>query len=199
MTVHENLEQGTYEWLMARIGKVSGSKVKNIMGARGLGKSAETYALELIGEELTGEPTQVPTNFAMEWGTEHEPEAREIYETAKGVEVLEVGGIESGRVWFSPDGLVSDDGIIEIKCPQPKQYLKILMSDQVLPDYVDQLDFGMMVTGCKYCDFIAYQPQFPDDKSFKVIRYLRDEKRIEHMKERILEFYELVDNIKNKL
>ena len=199
MIVHTELLQGSPDWLKARLGKISASKVSSIMGKRGFGKTGETYAVELTTELILQEPTFVPVNFAMEFGVENEPFAREIYEDNRDVKVQEVGGIEKGGLWFSPDGLVGEDGIIEIKCPQPSQHMRNLLSDTVLPQYTDQIQFGLMVSGRKWCDFISFNPNFPDQLKAKVIRVETDYEHQTIMSNNIEKFKVLLSQFKNKL
>jgi putative phage-type endonuclease len=199
MIVHTELLQGSPDWLKARLGKISASKVSSIMGKRGFGKTGETYAVELTTELILQEPTFVPVSFAMEFGTENEPFAREIYEDNRGVKVEEVGGIEKDGLWFSPDGLVGEDGIIEIKCPQPSQHMRNLLSDTVLAQYTDQIQFGLMVTGRKWCDFISFNPNFPDQLKAKVIRVENDYEHQTRMSNNIDKFKILLSQFKNKL
>ena len=199
MIVHTELLQGSPDWLKARLGKISASKVSSIMGKRGFGKMGETYAIELITELILQQPTNIPVTFAMEWGTEYEPIAREIYEDKRKVTVEEVGGIEKDGLWFSPDGLVGEDGIIEIKCPQPSQHMRNLLSDVVLPQYIDQIQFGLMVSGRKWCDFISFNPDFPDKFKPKVIRVENDWEHQTRMSNNIEKFKVLLSQFKNKL
>jgi putative phage-type endonuclease len=199
MTIYYELTQGTAEWLQLKSGKISASRVEPLMAVRGLGEAAKTYAVELTAEVLLDQPTFVPITFAMEHGSEYEPYAREIYENNRSVSVQQVGGIEHDGLWFSPDGLVDDDGLIEIKCPQPKQHLMILLSDDIDKRYIAQMQFGMMVSDRKWCDFVSFHPDFPDHLKVKVIRVERDEKYISLMRERIAEFKELLISINDKL
>jgi len=184
--IHKELIQGSNEWLMARLGKISASNIKPLMAARGLGEGAKTYALELIAEELTGEPKHLFINDAMQFGIDNEPLAREIYEQHLG-EVVQVGGIEVDGLWYSPDGLVGDDGLIEIKCPQPTQHLRNLLGDGS-GEYEGQIQFGLMVSDRSWCDFISFNPNFPDDKAFKITRVERDQEYISLLRERIEQF-----------
>lgn len=200
MKIHEDLLQGSFDWEQLRLGKLSASRVSPLMAAKGLGKGARTLAITMIAEEMTGEPMDVPNTWAMERGVQLEPEARNIYKNHfPDKKIIEVGGIENDKLWYSPDGLVGADGLIEIKCPLAKQYIEILLSKTVLPEYKDQLQFGLMVSGRKWIDFVAFNPDFPADKAIKVIRVERDEKYIALMQERIEEFNVLINNLKSNL
>jgi len=198
--IHSNLIQGSAEWLQARLGKITASSSQSLMAAKGLGKGAETYALELIAEIITEEPKYVPVTWQMEHGHEYEPVAREIYELNRNVTVKQVGGIQyDDSIWYSPDGLVGDDGLIEIKCPQPLQHLRILTHDGLMDEYYHQIQFGLYASGRAWCDWISYQPNFPDDKSFKVIRVERDEDYIRLLDKRIQEFKGMMKSLMDKI
>ena len=198
--IHSNLIQGSAEWLQARLGKITASSSQSLMAAKGLGKGAETYALELIAEIITEEPKYVPVTWQMEHGHEYEPVAREIYELNRNVTVKQVGGIQyDDSMWYSPDGLVGDDGLIEIKCPQPLQHLRILTHEGLMDEYYHQIQFGLYASGRAWCDWISYQPNFPDDKSFKVIRVERDEDYIRLLDKRIQEFKGMMKSLMDKI
>ena len=197
---HSNLIQGSAEWLQARLGKITASQSQSLMAAKGLGKGAETYALELIAEIITEEPKYVPVTWQMEHGHEYEPVAREIYELNRNVTVKQVGGIQyDDSMWYSPDGLVGDDGLIEIKCPQPLQHLRILTHEGLMDEYYHQIQFGLYASGRAWCDWISYQPNFPDDKSYKEIRVDRDEDYIRLLDERIQEFKGMMKSLVDKI
>jgi len=198
--IHSNLIQGSAEWLQARLGKITASQSQSLMAAKGLGKGAETYALELIAEIITEEPKYVPVTWQMEHGHEYEPVAREIYELNRKVKVRQVGGIQyDDSMWYSPDGLVGDDGLIEIKCPQPLQHLRILTHEGLMDEYYHQIQFGLYASGRAWCDWISYQPNFPDDKSYKEIRVDRDEDYIRLLDERIQEFKGMMKSLVDKI
>ena len=198
--IHSNLIQGSAEWLQARLGKITASQSQSLMAAKGLGKGAETYALELIAEIITEEPKYVPVTWQMEHGHEYEPVAREIYELNRKIKVKQVGGIQyDDSMWYSPDGLVGSKGLIEIKCPQPLQHLRILTHEGLMEEYYHQIQFGLYASGRAWCDWISYQPNFPDDKSFKVIRVDRDEDYIRLLDKRILEFKGMMKSLMDKI
>jgi len=223
MIIHKDLIQGSPEWLKARLGKVSASnsarigeykeaqyyadstvnQKKGIAGclkySGGWSDGAKTYSLELVAETILQIPTFVPVNFAMEFGTANEPYAREIYETSRGITVEEVGGIEKDGIWYSPDGLVGVDGLIEIKCPQAVQHLKNLLSNTVEEKYIRQLQFGLMVTGRKWVDFISFNPNFPDHLASKVIRVYPDFEYQANMMKNINLFKQYLIELKYKL
>jgi len=198
--IHSNLIQGSAEWLQSRLGKITASQSQSLMAAKGLGKGAETYALELIAEIITEEPKYVPVTWQMEHGHEYEPVAREIYELNRKIKVKQVGGIQyDDSMWYSPDGLVGSKGLIEIKCPQPLQHLRILTHEGLMDEYYHQIQFGLYASGRAWCDWISYQPNFPDDKSFKVIRVERDEDYIRLLDKRVQEFRGMMKSLMDKI
>lgn len=133
MRIIKEMEQGSDEWHQLRLGKVTASKMSDVL-SKGRGtapsKSAETYMMELLAERLTGEAKPFFENDAMRWGTETEPQARFMYELKSGNTVEEVAFIELNEfVGVSPDGLVGDDGMIEIKCPTTITQIKRALTD----------------------------------------------------------------------
>ena len=199
MIIHKELIQRSEDWLKLKCGKISASKVSAIMGARGIGKTGRTYALELLAQRLVGEEEPQYVTDAMQTGIELEPVARDIYERHTHTTVVEVGGIEADGLWYSPDGLIGDLGLLEIKCPQRKQHVNNLLSDEVDPQYIAQLQFGLMVTGRKFIDFVSFNPDFDNDHAMKIITVARDKQYIRIMNDRIIEFNVLLDAMEGKL
>jgi len=164
MNIIESCEQGSAEWLSMRLGKVTASRVKDVL-SKGRGsapsKTAESYMMELIADVLTGEPKPFFENDAMRWGTETEPQARSMYEVNNNfVTVKEVAFVEhNNQIGISPDGLVGDDGLLEIKCPNTTTQLKRALSDDYSADYKAQIQMQLWVTERKWCDFVSFDPR----------------------------------------
>lgn len=161
-----DMEQGTSEWFAARLGIPTASEAGKIITAGGKKSTqAGMYANKLIAEWLSGEPcTFNPTEW-IERGKAMEEQARAFYEFQQDIEVYQVGfcyGDES-RMWgCSPDGLIADDGMIEIKCPSPWYHVEYLLGGDKMPStYVPQVQFSLMVTGREWCDFISYHDELP--------------------------------------
>lgn len=201
MIIHKILKQRSDQWFSEKAGKISSSRVKPIMSGKSLGTGAQTYAVELIAEKLL---TIMPDNFvtfAMQQGIDNEPYIRDTYIESRKIEVTEVGGVENNEktCWFSPDGLIFEkkiiEGFIEIKSPQPKQHMINLLSKEIDSIYVPQIQFGFLITGARYCDFISYNPLFKEGLQFKVIRVLPDFKYITEMEKRINSFLFLMEKI----
>ena len=158
-----NCEQGSQEWLQARLGVPSASRFNVIVTTKGEpSKSAKAYINELVAEKITGEKTAFKVTDAMQHGTDTEDEARRFYEFAEGVEVDQVGfGIHYlGNFGCSPDGLVGNDGGLEIKCPQPKKIIEYLEKPaSAITAYYQQIQGCMLVTQRNWWDLLIYHPK----------------------------------------
>jgi len=196
-----NLEQGSQEWLLARCGKVTASRVADIIAKTKSGYSASrgNYMAELVCERLTGVPTDTFKSAAMEWGTAQEPHARAAYEAAGGVLVEEVGFVPHPSIpdtGASPDGLVKDNGLIEIKCPNTATHIETLLSGKVPDRYNTQMQWQMACTGRVWCDFVSYDPRMPENMRLFLVRVFRDQSAILAMETEVLTFiHELTDKV----
>ena len=188
------MKQRTDEWFAARLGKVTASRINDVIAktAKGAYTSArQSYMDELVAERLTGVVANKFVNAAMQWGTEMEPRAREFYQMKTGLFVEEVGFVphyslpHSGA---SPDGYVSDDGLIEIKCLTTPNHLDILVSDAVPEKYFGQIHWQMACTGRLWTDFVSYDPRLSDDLCMSRIRVSRDEGAIDSITEEVRKF-----------
>jgi putative phage-type endonuclease len=159
--------QGTPEWHFQRLGKVTASRVADVIAKTktGYSTSRENYMAQLICERLTGTPTESFTNAAMQWGTDTEPKARVAYESKTFTSVTEVAMISHPSIpntGASPDGLIGDDGLIEIKCPNTATHIDTVLSDKVPSKYITQMQWQMACTQRKWCDFVSFDPRMPD-------------------------------------
>ena len=171
--------QGSPEWFAARCGKVTASRVADVIAKTKSGYSASraNYAAELIAERLTGVTAPSFTNDAMRWGTETEPQARSAYAKAHNLEVIETGFINHPEIidaGASPDGLVGDRGLVEIKCPNTATHLDTLLSGSIPAKYITQMHWQMACTGREWCDFVSYDPRLPGEMALFVKRVERD-------------------------
>jgi putative phage-type endonuclease len=171
--------QGSPEWFAMRCGKVTASRVADVIAKTktGWGASRANYAAELIAERLTGCTAPGFTNAAMQWGTETEPLARAAYEKRTGVTVEEIGFVDHPEIansGASPDGLIGDDGMLEIKCPNTATHLDTLLSEMVPAKYVTQMMWQMACTGRAWCDFVSFDPRLPAEMSLFIRRVPRD-------------------------
>ena len=197
------IEQGTPEWHQLRLGKVTASRVSDVMAKIKTGESAsrKNYRAELVVQRLTGLPSESFTNAAMEWGTATEPMARIAYEIEKEVLVEQVGFIEHPTIAMfgcSPDGLVHD-GMIEIKCPNSATHIEYLTDNKAPAKYINQMQCQMAVTGKKWCDFVSFDPRLPEDLQLFVVRVERDQKYIDSMEVEVVEFLTEVEGMVNQL
>jgi len=161
------MEQQTNEWFTARLGKVTASRVADVIAKTktGYSTSRDNYMAQLICERLTGQKGESFTNAAMEWGTQTEPLARSAYENARSLLVKEVGFINHPRIEMSgasPDGLVADDGLVEIKCPNTATHIDTLLSGKVPTKYITQMQWQMLCCQRKWCDFVSFDNRLPE-------------------------------------
>lgn len=186
--------QGSEGWHAARAGRVTASRISDLMAKTktGWGASRANYMAELVAERLTGTVSDGGfTNAAMKWGTEVEPEARSAYQFFADVEVSEVGFVihptieESGA---SPDGLVGADGNLELKCPQTATHIETLLTATIPDKYIKQMQWQMACTGRAWCDFASYDPRLPARMQLFVKRVPRDDAMIAELETAVREF-----------
>jgi len=190
--------QRSDEWFKARLGKVTASSVYKIFV--GGGKTREAYANELAKERVTGERIMFNPTPAMQRGTDTEPLARCQYEVLNNVWVIETGLVDHPKIKSlaaSPDGLVGDDGLLEIKCPGTKQHLKTYETGEIKTCYMYQMMLQLACTDRKWCDFMSYDPRIENDT--KIIRVYRNSKKESEMIAGIKEFLQLVSQKENEM
>jgi putative phage-type endonuclease len=173
-------DQGTPEWLAERAGRVTASAIGNVLMAKSTA-GYQNYLAQLICERLTGQPVETFKSDAMQYGTETEAQARAFYELESGNDVTECGFIpHPSLIWAgaSPDGLIGDLGLVEIKCPQPAKHIKNLMGGTIDKAYSLQMQWQMECTGREWCDFVSFNPSFPDHLQIHIQRVERDAETI---------------------
>lgn len=190
--------QGSVEWQQARAGKVSASRIADVMARTktGYGAARRHYLDKLVAERVTGKPMAQRAVMSLERRLEMEPEARIAYEFYSDNTVVEVGFIEHPTIphaGASPDGLIADDGGLEIKCCDSTTHLEILTTGIVDKGYVQQCDFGMACTGRQWWDFASFDPLMPEELKLFVQRIERDESRITAIESAVIEFLSEVD------
>lgn len=196
--------QGSDEWLASRAGKVTASKIAEVIakGKSGEAAARANYKAQIVAEILTGKPQgDTFTNAAMEWGTTQEPFARAAYEMARGVMVDQCGLVLHPRIErgaASPDGL-ANEGLCEIKCPNTATHLQYLLGKEVPSKYVPQMLWQMACTERPWNDFISFDPRLPEDLQLFVVRLERDETRIKELETEVLTFLGEVDALIAKL
>jgi putative phage-type endonuclease len=171
--------QRTTEWHSQRLGLVTASSIYKVMMASTTG-GYRNYMAQLVCERLTGQPTETYKSAEMQHGIDTEPEARAAYSARTGLLVEEVGFIRHPKLeaGASPDGLVGEDGLIEIKCVQPATMLDLIDSRQVPKEHRLQMQWQMAVTGRDWCDYVVYQPKLPEQLKLLIIRVPRDQPTI---------------------
>ena len=200
------IEQRTEEWFTARLGKVTASRVADVIAKTKTGYSAsrENYMAQLVVERLTQTKAESYTNAAMQWGTDQEPFARAAYEAAQGVMVEEVGFVPHPSIeWAgaSPDGLVGGEGegLVEIKCPNTLTMIETLLSQKVPGKYFTQMQFQLACTGRKWCDYVVFDPRMPAKAQLFVKRVDRDDTFIAEIEAEIVKFLAEVQSQVNQL
>lgn len=194
----ELIEQRTDAWFEARIGKVTASRVADLLAKTksGYSTSRDNYMAQLVCERLTKQKAESFTNAAMQHGVDTEPLARLSYEVANNVLVDEVGFVPHPSIIMagaSPDGLVNDDGLIEIKCPNTATHIETLLTQSVPTKYFTQMQFQMACTGREWCDFVSFDNRLPEELQLFVKRVPRDNMYIRLMEEEIVKFLNELD------
>ena len=192
------VQQGTPEWHQLRAGKVTASRVADILAKTKTGPSAsrQNYLIELAIQRTTGIIAESYSNAAMEWGTQTEPQARVAYEVNTNNFVDQVAFIDHPNIaWFgcSPDGLVSDRGLVEIKCPNSATHWEYFKSKEPPKKYFIQMQAQMAVTGRDWCDFISFDPRMPDRSQLLIVNVPRDPEFILFMETEIKQFLNEVE------
>lgn len=187
------MDQGSPEWFSARLGKVTASRVADVVARTktGWGASRANYMAALIAERLTGTPAEAFSSAAMQWGTEQEPLARMAYEFRTNETVEQIGFIDHPRIAMtgaSPDGLVGADGLIEIKCPNTATHLDTLLGEPIPAKYVTQMQWQMVCTGRAWCDWASFDPRLPEEMRMFVQRVRRDDAMIANLERDVSEF-----------
>lgn len=192
-------EQGSALWQMERVGKVTASRISDVMATGKGGAPSVTrqnYMAELISERLAGFPYETYSNAAMAWGTETEPDARAHYEFVNDVTVEEVGLINHPLIEnaaASPDGLVGLDGLVEIKCPNTATHIKFLQTQELDRRYVFQMQWQMSCAERAWCDFVSFDPRLPTNLSYRSKRVMRDSEVISLLEDNVREFLSETD------
>jgi len=187
------MEQGTEAWHQARLGKLTASRISQAIAKTksGWGASRANLMATLVCERLTGCPTETFKSAAMLWGTETEPQARAAYSLHMGEDVAQVGFLEHPRIAMagcSPDGLVGDMGLLEVKCPQTATHLDTLLAGTFPSEYFPQIQFQLATTGREWCDAVSFDPRLPDHLRLFVERVPRDDAYIRELEALAEEF-----------
>ena len=197
------MEQHTDEWFAARLGKVTASRVADVIAKTksGYGAGRANYLADLVVERLTGQKAQGFSTAAMEWGTQTEPQARAAYSAKTGILVEEVGFIDHPTVAMSgasPDGF-AEEGLIEVKCPNTSTMLEYILDGKPPQKYVTQMQWQMACTGRPWCDFVSFDPRLPERLQLLVVRVPRDDDYIAMLEAEVKKFLAELDDNLNKL
>lgn len=199
------IDQQSPEWLHARCGCVTASRVKDVVSKLKSGKPSaarQTYMLELLAETISGRAAEHYVSAPMMYGIENEPLARNLYECERGVDIERVGFVlhpKIKRAGASPDGLIGDDGLLEIKVPNTTTHLTYFMDGVMPEEYIPQVQWQLACTGRKWADFMSYDPRMPMDFGIFIVRVDRDEKLIEEMECDVTKFRSELDAMAAKL
>jgi putative phage-type endonuclease len=190
--------QGDAEWIAARLGRVTASRVADVVARTksGFSSSRANYMAELICERLTGQPAEKFTNGPMQWGVEKEAEARDAYVWKRDREVIQVGFIPHptiGMSGASPDGLISNVGMVEIKCPLSSTHIDTLLSGAVPAKYITQIQWQIACCERNWCDFVSYDPRLPPAMQLFVTSIWRDDAMIADLEKHVVAFLEELD------
>ena len=192
--------QRTSDWHALRCGRVTGSRVADVIGTTKAGKwgaARAKYMEQLVAERLTGKPQDMRRIKSLDDRADMEPEAIACYEFYTGNKVAPVGFVPHPTIEMagaSPDGLVNDDGVIEVKNLDPATHAKLLRGDtSVMADYMPQMQFEIACTERKFCEFVAYCPTMPEELKMYHRRVERDREGIEGLETIILVFLGEVD------
>jgi len=198
------MEQGTVEWFAARCGKVTASRVADIIAKTKTGFSAsrENYLAQIVCERMTGKPAESFSNSAMQWGTDTEPFARAAYEAKVDVLVSEVGFITHPLIkdaGASPDGLVGDFGLVEIKCPNTSTHIQTLLDQKVPEKYNTQMQWQMASTMRQWCDFVSFDPRMAEGLQIFIKKVEFDPIYIAQLEKEVINFLMDVEDKIQKL
>jgi putative phage-type endonuclease len=197
------MEQRTDDWFAARLGKVTASRVADVIAKTktGYGASRANYMADLVVERLTGQKASSFSNAAMEWGTEQEPNAKAAYAAKTGILVEDVGFIDHPTVAMSgasPDGF-AEEGLIEVKCPNTATHLEYVLAELPPLKYFTQMQWQMACTGRPWCDFASFDPRLPERLQLLVVRVPRDDDYIKMLEQEVTIFLQELDDKLNKL
>lgn len=198
MPIVEGIEQNTPEWLQMRIGIVTASRVADVQAflkKGGESQKRRDYRYEIVTELLTGRSAEHYVTPAMEWGLEQEPLAKAAYEIKLAEEIRDGGFWLHDRIskfGASPDGLIGENGLIEVKCPTTSTHIEWMIAGVLPEDYQPQMLAQMACSGRKWCDFVSFDPRLPKPMQLFVRRFAADEARIGEMEKDVERFLDEV-------
>lgn len=190
--------QRSPEWYAARLGKVTASRIADVMAKTktGYGAMRANYMAELVCERLTGVKAEGYTNAAMQWGTDNEAGAKAAYSFMTDLAIEDVGFVEHPTIasaGASPDGLVGADGLVEVKCPNSATHIDTMLTETVEGKYNLQMQFQMACARRDWCDFISFDPRLPPEMQLWIKRVERDQKKIDEIHDEVAGFLKELD------
>lgn len=191
-------EQGSPQWFAARAGIVTASEFHCVLASGKSGADSKTrrkYMLRLIAERITGEPQESYTSAAMERGKLMEAEARDYYAFMTDVEPVRVGFLKRGRIGCSPDSLIGDDGLHEIKTKESHRHIEVLLADKLPPEHVAQCQGSLWVSEREWVDFQSYWPKMPPF----IKRVYRDDVYIKQLEKAVTSFIQEMDELYDRI
>lgn len=206
--------QGSPEWIEERLGHITASRFSDVLtkarSGDGMGKTAESYMIDLIGEHFTRTPASELKTYAMEWGNRWEPVAREAYREHTNFDVHQVGFVKHRSERFigcSPDSLVGESGLIEVKCPlTAANHVRVLLGNKLPDEHIAQVQGNLWITGREWCDFVSYHDRFFPELRMVIVRVERDDQFIGRLFRAVLAFRDemvcrmeqIIDSVKRK-
>lgn len=192
------MEQRTDEWFAVRCGKVTASRIADVVARTktGYGASRANYMAELVVERLTNTRAESYTSAAMRWGIDQEPAARDAYSARTGELVTEIGFIPHPRIAMagaSPDALVGVDGMVETKCPNTASHIEYMMEGEPAHEYFLQMQWQMACANRQWNDFCSYDPRMPEGLQLFIVRVPRDDSVIEMLEAEVEKFLAELD------
>ena len=197
-----NILQRSEDWYSERCGKVTASRVKDLNAKPSKGKALNALGLTILAERLTGVQKETPTNFAMQWGIDNEPHAIAAYENETGFFVNGTGLIDHPFIEMfgaSPDGLVGENGQIEVKCPDTTTHLNTLLTKEVPGEYIPQITSQLACTRREWCDFVSYDPRLEPELQIIIIRVFAKDLNIESLERDVRAFNRAIEEAKASL
>lgn len=197
-----NILQRSEDWYSERCGKVTASRVKDLNAKPSKGKALNALGLTILAERLTGVQKETPTNFAMQWGIDNEPHAITAYENETGFFVNGTGLIDHPFIEMfgaSPDGLVGENGQIEVKCPDTTTHLNTLLTKEVPEEHIPQITSQLACTRREWCDFVSYDPRLEPKLQIIIIRVFAKDLNIEGLERDVRAFNRVIEEAKASL
>ena len=190
--------QRSEDWYADRCGKVTASRVKDISAKPKTGKAYNALTLTILTERLTGVQEESFTSSAMQWGIDQEIHAITAYENETGNFVVGTGLVDHPAIKMSgasPDGLVDQDGQLEVKCPNSQTHLNTVLTKEVPSEYIPQITWQLACTRRKWCDFVSYDPRLPEYLQLVIIRVFAKDLDIAGIEQSVIKFNQKIDQI----